>query len=447
MVSAAEQLASNINFSAFSKAKELKSRILFTIVSLLVYRIGTYIPLPGINLNELEKIFNHTKLGIIGVVNMFAGGAIERMAIFALGIMPYISASIVIQLIIAIVPSLEYIKKENDYYHQQKLNQYTRYLAIILSALQAYGLSIGLENAPHVVMHSGWLFRTSTVITLMGGTMFLVWLGEEITSKGIGNGISLIIFSGIICGIPSSIISTLELGKQSILDTWVILLIVILFITVITIVVFVERSQRRLFIHYPKRQISIKKMIQSSSSFLPLKINTAGVIPPIFSSSLLLLPITISNFSIIKHYKYKWLITITSLLSHGKPLFMILYSIMIIFFCFFYTSITFNVNDTANNLKKNNGFIPGIRPGIKTAEHIQYVLTRITVLGSLYITCVCLLPEFIVAITNFPFYFGGTSLLIIVTVTIETVMQIQGYLLSYQYNSLIKKSKFKKKRK
>ncbi|NVK34392.1 MAG: preprotein translocase subunit SecY [Rhodobacteraceae bacterium] len=444
MASAAEQLASNLNFSAFGKAEELKKRIWFTLGALLVYRLGTYIPLPGINPEAFAQAFSQAQSGIVGMFNMFAGGAVQRMAIFALGIMPYISASIIMQLMTTVVPSLEQLKKDGEQ-GRKVINQYTRYGTVVLAAVQAYGIAVGLEGATNVVTDPGWFFRASTVLTLLGGTMFLMWLGEQITSRGIGNGISLIIFAGIVAGLPSAVASTLELGRQGALATWIILLLIVLSVSVIAVIVFMERAQRRLLIQYPKRQQG-NKMFEGNTSFLPLKLNTAGVIPPIFASSLLLVPATLAGFS-AEAGTNEWVTTITALLGHGQPLYMVFYAAMIIFFCFFYTAIVFNPSDTADNLKKHGGFIPGIRPGERTAQHIDYVLTRITVVGAIYITLVCLLPEFLISATGVPFYFGGTSLLIVVSVTMDTVSQIQGHLLAHQYEGLVKKAKLRGKRK
>jgi preprotein translocase subunit SecY len=442
MASAAEQLASNLNFSAFAKAEELKKRIWFTLGALLVYRLGTYIPLPGINPDAFAQAFNQAQSGIVGMFNMFAGGAVERMAIFALGIMPYISASIIMQLMTTVVPSLEQLKKEGEQ-GRKVINQYTRYGTVILAALQAYGIAVGLEGASNVVADPGWFFRASTVLTLVGGTMFLMWLGEQITSRGIGNGISLIIFAGIVAGLPVALVNVLELGRQGSLSTILILGVLVLAVVVIALIVFMERAQRRLLIQYPKRQMG-NRMFEGNTSFLPLKLNTAGVIPPIFASSLLLVPATIGGFS--AGGGNEWITYITAALGHGQPLFMVFYAAMIIFFCFFYTAIVFNPSDTADNLKKHGGFIPGIRPGERTAQYIDFVLTRITVVGAIYITVVCLLPEFLISATGVPFYFGGTSLLIVVSVTMDTVSQIQGHLLAHQYEGLVKKAKLRGRR-
>ena len=439
MASAAEQLAANLNFSAFSKATELKKRIWFTLGALLVYRLGTYIPLPGIDPAALAQVFQQQQSGILGVFDMFAGGAVGRMAIFALAIMPYISASIIIQLMTSVSPHLAQLKKEGEQGRKQ-INQYTRYGTVVLATLQAYGIAIGLEGAGNVVNDPGIFFRATTVITLVGGTVFLMWLGEQITSRGVGNGISLIIFSGIVAELPRALAGTLELGRQGAISTGIILFLAVMVIAVIMGIVFVERAQLRLLVQYPKRQVG-NKLYGGDSSHLPLKLNTAGVIPPIFASSLLLLPITIANFT--AGQGPDWLNTVTALLGHGQPLYMAFYAAGIIFFAFFYTAIVFNPADTADNLKKYGGFIPGIRPGQRTAEYIDYVLTRLTVLGALYLTIVCLLPEILISQYSVPFYFGGTSLLIVVSVTMDTVSQVQSHLLAHQYEGLIKKSKLR----
>jgi len=439
MASAAEQLAANLNFGALAKSEDLKSRIWFTLGALIVYRLGTYIPIPGIDTVELARFAAQNSSGILGWVNGLAGGALGRMAIFALNIMPYISASIIMQLMTTVSPHLEALKKEGES-GRKKMNQYTRYGTVILAALQAYGIAVGLEGQGNLVADPGLFFRASTVITLTGGTVFLMWLGEQITSRGIGNGISLIIFAGIVAGLPGGIAAMLELGRTGQLSTFVILGIMIMALGVVAFIVLFERAQRRLLIQYPKRQVG-QKVFQGDSSHLPLKLNTAGVIPPIFASSLLLLPITVANFS--AGQGPDWLISITALLGHGQPLFLALYVMLIIFFAFFYTSIMFNPKETAENLKKYGGFIPGLRPGDRTAEYIDYVLTRITLIGALYLTLVCLLPEFLIGYTGVPFYFGGTSLLIVVSVTMDTVAQVQGHLLAQQYEGLIKKSKLR----
>jgi preprotein translocase subunit SecY len=442
MVSAAEQLAANLNFSALAKAEELKKRIWFTLGALLVYRFGTYIPLPGIDPTAWDQIFKSQAGGILGMFNMFAGGGIHRMAIFALNIMPYISASIIIQLMTTVSPTLEQLKKEGEQ-GRKIINQYTRYLTVILAMFQAYGISLGLEGAGNVVTEPGYFFRIATVITLTGGTMFLMWLGEQITARGIGNGISLIIMAGIVAELPSAIAGMLELGRQGALSTGLILIVIVMAVVVIAFIVFMERAQRRLLIQYPKRQVG-NRMFEGQSSHLPLKLNTSGVIPPIFASSLLLLPTTVANFN--AGQGPEWFVTITTQLGHGRPLFLILYIGLIIFFAFFYTAIVFNPTETADNLKKHGGFIPGIRPGERTAEYIDYVLTRVTVVGAAYLSVVCLIPEILISYAAVPFYFGGTSLLIVVSVTMDTVAQIQGYLLAHQYEGLIKRSKLRGKR-
>ncbi len=442
MVSAAEQLAANLNFSALAKADELKKRIWFTLGALIVYRFGTYIPLPGIDPSAWDQIFKSQAGGILGMFNMFSGGGIHRMAIFALNIMPYISASIIIQLMTTVSPTLEALKKEGEQ-GRKVINQYTRYLTVFLAVFQAYGISIGLEGAGSVVSDPGWFFRIETVISLVGGTMFLMWLGEQITARGIGNGISLIIMSGIVAELPSAIANTLELGRQGALSTGLILLVLIMCVVVIAFIVFMERAQRRLLIQYPKRQVG-NRMFEGQSSHLPLKLNTSGVIPPIFASSLLLLPTTVANFNAGEGPA--WLQWITVNFGHGRPLFLIAYVSLIVFFAFFYTAIVFNPTETADNLKKHGGFVPGIRPGERTAEYIDYVLTRVTAVGALYLAIVCLIPEILIAYAAVPFYLGGTSLLIVVSVTMDTVAQVQGYLLAHQYEGLIKRSKLRGRR-
>ncbi|WP_425104274.1 preprotein translocase subunit SecY [Ancylobacter sp.] len=442
MASAAEQLAANLNFGALAKADELKKRIWFTLGALLVYRLGTYIPMPGINPDALADVFRTAQQGIIGLFNMFSGGAVSRMAIFALNIMPYISASIIIQLLTTVSPTLEALKKEGES-GRKMINQYTRYLTVVLAVFQSYGIAVGLEGSGAVVSDPGWFFRISTVVTLTGGTMFLMWLGEQITSRGIGNGISLIIFAGIVAELPSAIANTLELGRQGALSTGIILAVILMAAGIIMFIVFMERAQRRLLIQYPKRQVG-NKVYEGQSSHLPLKLNTSGVIPPIFASSLLLIPTTVASF--MQNSGPAWLTTVTTLIGHGQPLFMLLYVLLIVFFCFFYTAIVFNPTETADNLKKHGGFIPGIRPGERTAEYIDYVLTRITVIGAAYLAIVCLFPEILISYAAVPFYFGGTSLLIVVSVTMDTVAQVQGHLLAHQYEGLVKKAKLRGKR-
>ncbi|MDE2365145.1 MAG: preprotein translocase subunit SecY [Hyphomicrobiales bacterium] len=444
MASAAEQLAANVNWSAFSKAEELKKRIWFTLGALIVYRAGTYIPLPGIDPDAFANSFFGQSKGMLELFNMFAGGAVQRMAIFALNIMPYISASIIIQLLTSVFPQLEAIKKEGEQ-GQKVLNQYTRYLTVLLAAFQAYGMAVGLEGQQGVVTDPGWFFRISTVLTLMGGTMFLMWLGEQITSRGIGNGSSLIIFSGIVAAFPSAIANTLELGRQGAISTGLILTVLVTAVIVVAFIVFMERAQRRLLITYPKRQHG-NRVYEGQTSFLPLKLNTSGVIPPIFASSLLLLPTTIANFSQSAN-SGGILGTIAQLLGHGRPLYMLLYVALIVFFAFFYTAIVFNPTDTADNLKKHGGFIPGIRPGERTAQYIDQVLMRITVIGAAYLAIICLLPEMLISYASMPFYFGGTSLLIVVSVMMDTVAQIHGHLQAHQYEGLVRKAKLRGRKK
>jgi preprotein translocase subunit SecY len=443
MASAAEQLAANVNWGAFSKAEELKKRIWFTLGALVVYRLGTYIPLPGIDPAAFEAAFTGNKQGVLELFNMFAGGAVQRMAIFALNIMPYISASIIIQLLTSVFPTLEALKKEGEA-GRKVINQYTRYLTVFLAAFQAYGIAVGLEGQAGVVTEPGFLFRISTVLTLMGGTMFLMWLGEQITSRGIGNGSSLIIFAGIVAAFPSAIANTLELGRQGAISTGLIIAVIVMSISVIAFIVFMERAQRRLVITYPKRQQG-NRVYEGQTSFLPLKLNTAGVIPPIFASSLLLLPTTIANFSQAQGGT-GFLATIATYLGHGRPLYMLAYVGLIVFFAFFYTAIVFNPTETADNLKKHGGFILGIRPGERTAQYIDKILMRVTVLGAAYLAVICLLPEILISYAALPFYFGGTSLLIVVSVTMDTVAQIHGHLQAHQYEGLIKKAKLRGKR-
>ena len=443
MPSAAEQLAANINFGAFSKATELKRRIWFTLAILIIYRLGTYIPLPGIDPSILAEIFRQQQSGILGMFDMFAGGALGRMAIFALNVMPYISASIIMQLMTTVSPQLEQLKKEGEQ-GRKKINQYTRYGTVVLAAVQAYGIAVGLESmsgsSGSAVLDPGPFFRITTVVTLTGGTVFLMWLGEQITARGVGNGISLIIFAGIVAELPRALVSTLELGRTGALSTLFILFLMIMVVATIAFIVFMERAQRRIVIQYPKRQVG-NKMFGGEASHLPLKLNTAGVIPPIFASSLLLLPITLASFGAAGGPD--WLTSVTALLGRGQPLYLGLYMSGIVFFAFFYTAVVFNPADTADNLKKYGGFIPGIRPGKNTAEYLDYILTRLTCVGAAYLALVCLLPELLISQYAVPFYFGGTSLLIVVTVTMDTVAQVHSHLLAHQYEGLIKKSKLR----
>ncbi len=446
MVSAAEQLASNINLSSIGKAEDLKQRIWFTLGVLIVYRLGTYIPIPGIDPVALNEIFKQNVGGILGMFDMFAGGALGRMTIFALNIMPYISASIIMQLLTVISPQLEQLKKEGEI-GRKKINQYARYGTVLLATVQGYGVAVGIENMSsqgmQAVMEPGLFFRFITVITLVSGTLFLMWLGEQITQRGIGNGISLIIFTGIVSQLPMALSTTFELGRTGALSALFIVFLLVMSVAVITFMVFIERAQRRILIQYPKRQVGAGGN-SAESSHLPLKINTAGVIPPIFASSLLLLPVTFVSFN--AGSGPEWLNFLSVMLSRGHPVYLSLYIAMIIFFAFFYTAIVFNPKETADNLKKYGGFIPGIRPGENTANYLDYVLTRLTVVGALYLSAVCLLPELLISKYKVPFYFGGTSLLIVVSVTMDTVTQVQSYLLAHQYEGLIKKSSLRKKR-
>ncbi|MDE1147546.1 MAG: preprotein translocase subunit SecY [Azospirillaceae bacterium] len=442
MASAAEQLAANLNFGSFAKATELKKRLWFTLGALIVFRLGTYIPLPGINVQAFADVFKQASGGILGMFNMFAGGAIERMSIFALNIMPYISASIIVQLLTAVIPSLEAMKKEGEA-GRKRINQYTRYGTVILAIVQSYGLAVALEGARGSVLEPGPFFIVSTVVTMVGGTMFLMWLGEQITARGVGNGTSLIIFTGIVAALPKALMQLLELGRTGAIGMGLIILLLLIAVGVIFFIVFMERAQRRLIVQYPKRQVG-NKVYGGEASHLPLKLNTSGVIPPIFASSLLLLPATVTGFS--GGNGPQFLQTIGRYINHGQPLYIALYMALIIFFSFFYTAVVFNPTETAENLKKYGGFIPGIRPGKNTADYLDFVLTRLTVLGAGYLVVVCLLPELLMAKNAIPFYFGGTSLLIVVTVTMDTVAQIHSHLLAHQYEGLIKKAKLRGRR-
>ncbi|MDF2367886.1 MAG: preprotein translocase subunit SecY [Sneathiella sp.] len=435
-------MASTMSFGAFSKATELKKRLWFTLFALIVYRIGTYIPIPGVDPTVLADVFAQNSGGILGMFDVFAGGALGRMTIFALNIMPYISASIIMQLMTSISPQMAQLKKEGES-GRKKINQYTRYGTVLLAALQGYGIAAGIEgltlsNGQSAVIDPGMQFRLYTVVTLVAGTVFLMWLGEQITARGVGNGISLIIFAGIVAQLPSALVGTLELGRTGALSTFVILLLLVMAVAVIAFIVFMERAQRRILIQYPKRQRG-NKTYGGQNSHLPLKLNTAGVIPPIFASSLLLMPTTVASFS--AGSGPDWLNSLTAMLGHGQPIYLMLYIAGIVFFCFFYTAVVFNPDDTADNLKKHGGFVPGIRPGKRTSEYLDYVLTRLTVVGAAYLSLVCILPEILVSQWAVPFYFGGTSLLIVVSVTMDTVAQIQSHLVAHQYEGLIKKSK------
>jgi preprotein translocase subunit SecY len=439
--SAAEQLAQNFSLGAFSKARELKTRLWFTLAALIVYRLGTYIPVPGVDAGMLAQIFAQHGGGMLGVFDTFAGGALSRMSVFALNIMPYISASIIIQLMTAISPQLEALKKEGESGRKQ-LNQYTRYLTVVLAAVQAYGLAVGLEGMRG--SGSDILFRVSVVVTLVGGTVFLMWLGEQITERGIGNGTSLIIFAGIVAHLPIALGQLFELSRTGSLPVWGALLICLVAVTVIVAVVYMERAQRKVIIQHPKRQMG-NRTYAADSSHLPLKLNTAGVIPPIFASSLLLLPATLLGFSQAgaEGSRPEWLLTLSAWLQHGQPLYMFLYAALIFFFAFFYTAIVFNPSETAENLRKSGGFVPGFRPGKATAQHLDAILTRLTAVGAVYLAAVCLLPEFLIAEYGIPFYLGGTSLLIVVSVTMDTVGHVHAHIMAQQYEGLIRKAKLK----
>ena len=428
-----------ITAGAFSQAKDLRNRILFTVLLLIVYRFGTYVPLAGIDPLALKEIMASSQKGLLGMFNMFSGGAVTRMAIFALGIMPYISSAIIVQLMTGVSEYFKNLKAQGET-GRAKITQITRYGTVLLATLQGYGLSVGLESSADLVINPGVFFKLTTVTTIVAGTMFLMWLGEQITQRGIGNGISLIIFAGIVAEIPRALVTTFELGRTGAVSTFMILAIFVLLILTILFVVFMERALRKILINYPKRQMG-NKMYGGESSHLPLKINQAGVIPAIFASALLLLPVTFSNFSFSNNETF---LNLSSYFTQGQPLYMLLYASGIIFFTFFYTNITFNPTETADNLRKYGGFVPGIRPGESTALYIENILTKLTTIGALYLTLVCLLPEFLIANYPIPFYLGGASILIVVVVAIDTVTQIQTRLMSSQYEQLIKKTKFGK---
>jgi preprotein translocase subunit SecY len=446
MASAAEQLAANMNLGVFAKATELKKRIWFTLAALVVYRLGTWIPVPGVDPHVLAEVFNRSGGGMLGMFDMFAGGALSRMTIFALNIMPYISASIIMQLMTSVVPSLESLKKEGES-GRKKINQYTRYATVVIAAVQAYGIAVGLEGMTGrggaAVFDPGMFFRFTTVVTLVGGTMFLMWLGEQITARGVGNGTSLIIFAGIVANLPRALVGTLELGRTGALSAILIIFLLFMAVGIVALIVYVERAQRRIIVQYPKRQVG-NKVYGGEATHLPLKLNTSGVIPPIFASSILLMPITAAGF--FAGTGPDWLQTAIALLGRGQPLYLALYLGLIVFFAFFYTAVVFNPVETADNLKKHGGFVPGIRPGKNTSDYLDYVLTRLTVIGAAYLAGLSILPEILISRFSVPFYFGGTSLLIVVTVTMDTVAQIQSHLLAHQYEGLIKKAKLRGRR-
>ncbi|KUF12509.1 preprotein translocase subunit SecY [Pseudoponticoccus marisrubri] len=442
MVSAAEQMAANTSWAALGKATDLRNRIFFTLALLIVYRLGTFIPVPGIDGAALQDFMEQAGQGIGGIVSMFTGGALGRMGIFALGIMPYISASIIVQLLTAMVPSLEQLKKEGEQ-GRKKINQYTRYGTVLLATFQAYGLAASLE-AGELVTDPGWFFRASCVITLVGGTMFLMWLGEQITARGVGNGISLIIFVGIIAEVPAALAQFFASGRSGAISPAVIVGVMVMVVVVIAFVVFMERALRKITIQYPRRQVGMK-MTEAQQSHLPVKVNPAGVIPAIFASSLLLLPTTIATFS-QQGQAGPIMSTIMAYFGPGQPLYLAFFALMIVFFAYFYTfNVSFKPDDVADNLKNQNGFVPGIRPGKKTAEYLEYVVNRVLVLGAGYLALVCLLPEILRAQFAIPFYFGGTSVLIVVSVTMDTIQQVQSHLLAHQYEGLIQKSQLRGK--
>jgi len=451
MASRADNIASTLSLANFSKATELKSRIWFTIGALIVFRFLSFVPLPGVNPLILETLYSKTQGGILDIFNTFSGGSLQRMSLIALGVMPYITASIVVQLAASLHPALASMKKEGES-GRKKLNQYTRYGAVVLTAIQGWFIASGLEaygasSGLQAVVNPGMMFRVGAVISLIGGTMFLLWLGEQITSRGIGNGVSLIIMAGIVAQMPVFIANLFEGGRSGSIGSFTIIGLVALLVGLILFICFMERATRRLLVQYPKRATQ-KGMMQADRSHLPLKLNTSGVIPPIFASSLLLLPLTITQFAgnnVSPDSKIgAFVIALNQYLGHGKPAYMILYTLGIVFFCFFYTAVVFNPEETADNLKKNGGFIPGIRPGKNTATYLDYVLTRITVLGAAYITIVCVIPEWVIAQTGVRLFFaGGTSLLIVVNVTVDTITQIQSHMLAHQYGDLIKKAKLK----
>lgn len=422
------------------KLGELRQRVFFLLAALVIYRLGAHAPVPGIDPGALSKLFDTQGSGILGLFNLFSGGALGRFTVFALGIMPYISASIIMQLMSSVVPQLEQLRKEGEA-GRRKINQYTRYATLGLAIFQASGIAVALESQQDLVLHPGWEFRAMTVLTLCAGSMFLMWLGEQITERGIGNGISMIIFAGIVAGIPGAVATMIDLARTGAFSPGFTLGILLLALVVTALVAFVERAQRRIPIHYAKRQMG-RQMLAAPPSYLPLKINVAGVIPPIFASSIILFPATLSGW--FSHQAgLSWLSTLARMLSPGTPLHMVLYAAAIVFFAFFYTAVIFNPKETADNLKKSGAFVPGIRPGEQTARYLDKVLSRLTLAGSVYVALVCLIPEFLIARFNLPFYFGGTSLLIVVVVTIEFMAQIQTYLMANQYESLLKKTSFR----
>jgi preprotein translocase subunit SecY len=450
MASRVDQLASNLSLAKFSQATDLKKRLWFTIGALIVFRLLSFVPLPGVDPTILAALYENTRGGVLDIFNTFSGGSLERMSLIALGVMPYITASIVVQLAASLSPTLAAIKKEGES-GRKKLNQYTRYGTVGLTAIQGYFIAVGLESygaqsGLQAVVDPGMLFRVAAVVSLIGGTMFLMWLGEQITSRGIGNGVSLIIMAGIVAQLPVTLGNLFESGREGSISGLLILGVIVIAMALVTFICFMERAQRRVLIQYPKRQTR-QGLMQADRSHLPLKVNTAGVIPPIFASSLLLLPLTITQFAgnqVAGESTFgDMVLGLNQYLAHGSPVYMALYGFGILFFCFFYTAVVFNPEETADNLKRNGGFIPGIRPGKNTENYLDYVLTRITVVGAVYLALICLIPEFLIARAGIPFYLGGTSLLIVVNVTVDTVTQIQSHLIAHQYGDLIKKARLK----
>jgi preprotein translocase subunit SecY len=455
MASASEQLAANMNLGSFAKAKELQKRILFTLAVLVVYRIGTFIPVPGIDMVAFSELFKNGTLGggsgggIAERLNMFSGGAVERMAIFALNVMPYITASIIMTLMKGSIPSLQALDKDGEQGRKQ-INQYTRYATVFFAAFQAYAIAKGLQASEGIVINPGLFFEVTTVVSLVGGTMFLMWLGEQVTARGIGNGVSLIILAGIVAELPKALFQTFNLNRIGSLDGTVLLLVVVMAVALTLLIVFVERAQRRLLVQYPKRQVAGGKMFGGDSSFLPLKLNAAGVIPPIFASSLLIMFAT--ALGLFSTGGPQWVRTAQTWLGYGSPTYLVLYGLLIIFFCFFYVPYVFKPEDTADNLRKHGGFLPGIRPGARTAEYLSYVLNRLTFIGAIYVAFVCVLPEYFLSLnkgipTSVAILIGGMSLLIVVSVTLDTVAQVQSHLIAHQYEGLIKKSRMGRRRK
>jgi len=452
MASASEQLAANMSLGAFGKAKDLQNRLLFTLLALVIYRLGTFVPIPGIDMAAFQQAFSAGGGGLLGRLNMFAGGAVERMAVFALNVMPYISASIIMTLMKGSIGSLKELDKDGEQGRKQ-INQYTRYLTVFLAAFQAYGIARALEASPGAVINPGLFFEASTVITLVGGTMFLMWLGEQVTARGVGNGVSLIIFAGIVAELPKAIFQAFNLNRTGSVSALLLVGLIVLFVLLSVLIVYVERAQRRLLVQYPKRQLAGGKTFGGESSFMPLKLNTAGVIPPIFASSLLLLPATAGQlFATGDGAGAGVMRNLLAYIGYGSPVYLTLYGVLIIFFCFFYVPYVFKPDDVADNLRKNGGFLPGIRPGARTAEYLNYVLSRLTFIGAIYVAFVCVLPEYIIAQNqgippSVAMLIGGMSLLIIVSVTLDTVAQIQSHLIAHQYEGLIKKSKMRRRKK